>query len=105
MGVIKIVKCRNCGKRWQRHEGGGFRGEIYYCNKCGKEQLQRHKFQTILLCDCDETKQPQSHNHKPQIIEVCDCGGKYEMNSEKIICPDCHSQNIRIKNDFYALWD
>ena len=127
MGLIKDVHCNNCGKHWKHYEGGGFQCEIYYCNKCGKEvdyQIfdscpelweQRRLFRDKWESEegIKEKKSLEKHlisidkqikKHKFQTIGICNCGGKYELNGNIIICPDCHSQDIT-DNGYWGFWD
>ena len=117
MGLIKNVHCNNCGKHWRRFEGSGFSCEIYFCNKCGEKNVSQifescpdlweqysivyGKWQSEKVTEekLFFKKQltsigKQIKKHKCQTIGICDCSGKYELNGNIIICPDCHSQDV-----------
>ena len=127
MGVVKDVRCNNCGKHWMRYEGSGFQMEVYYCNKCGKENdyqifdscpelWEQRKLYHDMWESENGVKEKlhfekhliaidkQIKKHKRQTIGICDCGGEYELNGDLIICPDCQSKDIS-NSGYCILWD
>jgi len=125
MGHIIDAECNNCGKHWRHWEGCGFMCKNYYCNKCGKvksykifdncSDLREQLVHYVSKWRCENVEEDKILLEKHidaiteqieicelQIIGVCDCGGKYKLRG-KIICPDCHSQDI--KEIFTGNWD
>jgi len=127
MGLIKEIQCNQCGKKWERHEGSGYKIAYYHCNNCGKEYIyeifdsctelweQYYYYLEKLEIELKETekllleKQLNSLNrrikkHRKKNTSTCNCGGNFEFDSETIICPDCHSNEVTDKG-YCALWD
>ncbi len=85
MGEIRNYICNNCKHAWSRSEGMGFRAISLHCDSCGNEKM-------VGIEDAN-----QKH--------VCKCGGKLTSKSKKIICTNCHSENVDFADDTVMMWD
>lgn len=70
MGLIRIIKCHNCGYVFDREYGVNINGHsVLHCDKCGKSINVDFSGGWVSLSDCD-------------------CGGHYDADALGS-CPKC----------------
>ena len=87
MGTIKQLFCKDCGAEWRLLDGAGMKITNYYCCSCNSQYSVEH---------------PIPKNFK---APKCSCGGKYVLNPDHFVCPDCNCRSNDIEVENIGFWD
>jgi Zn finger protein HypA/HybF involved in hydrogenase expression len=120
LGCEYKATCKECGKRFRIHEGGGFAFHLLHCNKCGKERsisferlgeihyryLKGLSGPYSIATSSSDRHIQQNYAGTPlseeeyyvsveKIVGKCRCGGQFEFNASAR-CPKCKSTNLDV---------
>ncbi|MBN2355274.1 hypothetical protein JXO59_04135 [candidate division KSB1 bacterium] len=118
MGILIETKCLDCGRFFNRQEGGGFSFHLLRCDKCGKlKAIGFKKLGELYLRFLKGLKRPYAmatsehdeyvqkrvtvepisedeyYNKIEEIAGHCRCRGKYTFDAPPR-CPHCRSTNL-----------